>query len=110
MADRRTAFICPPTFAEYGVDRDRGQFSALRGCTGPSPARETVLSGVFGSIGVWPHHEVTAEMRDSARLALGALDIAHLEDVPLTEMSSGEVRRAVIGRALVHHPRALVLD
>src|SRR5438132_7933263 len=41
---------------------------------------------------------------------LGALDIAHLEDVPLTEMSSGEVRRAVIGRALVHHPRALVLD
>ena len=82
----------------------------VRDCTGPYTALETVLSGFFGSIGVWPHHEVTAQMRESARLALGALDVAHLEDVPLTEMSSGEVRRAVIGRALVHHPRALVLD
>ena len=33
-----------------------------------------------------------------------------MEGVPLKEMSSGEVRRAVIARALVHRPRALVLD
>src|SRR5256885_2643029 len=82
----------------------------VRDCSGPYTALETVLSGFFGSIGVWPHHQVTAQMRESARLALGTLDIAHLEGVQLKEMSSGEVRRAVIARALVHHPHALVLD
>lgn len=82
----------------------------VRDCTGPYTALETVLSGFFGSIGVWKHHQVTAQMRDSARAALQALDIAHLEDERLSNMSSGEVRRAVIARALVHQPRALVLD
>ena len=82
----------------------------VRDCTGPQSALETVLSGFFGSIGVWPHHRLTERMREEARRALRSLDIAHLEDVPLRELSSGEVRRAVIARALVHHPRALVLD
>jgi iron complex transport system ATP-binding protein len=82
----------------------------VRDCTGPYTALETVLSGFFGSIGVWKHHEVTHQMRGSARAALKELDIAHLEDERLTNMSSGEVRRAVIARALVHKPRALVLD
>jgi iron complex transport system ATP-binding protein len=82
----------------------------VRDCTGPYTALETVLSGFFGSIGIWPHHEVTASMRESARAALLALDIAHLETERLNRMSSGEVRRAVIARALVHQPRALVLD
>ena len=82
----------------------------VRDCTGPYTALETVLSGFFGSIGVWPHHEVTGQMREQARAALQAMDIAHLETARLTEMSSGEVRRAVIARALVHRPRALVLD
>jgi iron complex transport system ATP-binding protein len=82
----------------------------VRDCTGPYTALETVLSGFFGSIGIWPHHQVTARMRESARAALEALDIAHLESERLTHMSSGEVRRAVIARALVHQPRALVLD
>jgi len=82
----------------------------VRDCTGPYTALETVLSGFFGSIGVWRHHGVTPQMREKARLALEALDIAHLADVRLKELSSGEVRRAVIARALVHDPRALVLD
>jgi iron complex transport system ATP-binding protein len=82
----------------------------VRDCTGPYTALETVLSGFFGSIGVWKHHHVSGEMRERARAALQALDIAHLEDERLAHMSSGEVRRAVIARALVHQPRALVLD
>jgi iron complex transport system ATP-binding protein len=82
----------------------------VRDCTGPYTALETVLSGFFGSIGIWPHHEVTPSMRESARAALEELDIAHLADERMTQMSSGEVRRAVIARALVHQPRALVLD
>lgn len=73
-------------------------------------ARNTVLSGFFSSIGVWEHHHVTPAMREKADALLAQLGVAHLADRLLTEMSSGEVRRVVIARALVHDPSALVLD
>lgn len=79
-------------------------------CTQPYPVRETVLSGFFSSIGLWPNHTVTAAMREKSEELMNLLEIAHLADRPLNEMSSGEVRRAVIARALVHEPKALLLD
>lgn len=79
-------------------------------CTKPYSALETALSGFFGSIGVWPNHRVTAEMERKAVEALQFFDVDHLAEKALTEMSSGEVRRAVFARALVHDPKALLLD
>ena len=79
-------------------------------CTKPYSALETALSGFFGSIGIWPNHHVTADMEQKARAALKFFDIEHLADHPLTELSSGEARRAVFARALVHDPKALLLD
>jgi iron complex transport system ATP-binding protein len=79
-------------------------------CTKPYSALETALSGFFGSIGVWPNHHVTSEMERKAREALKFFDVEHLADHSLTELSSGEVRRAVFARALVHDPKALLLD
>jgi iron complex transport system ATP-binding protein len=79
-------------------------------CTKPYSALETVISGFFGSIGVWPNHHVTPEMERKAWEALRFFDVEHLADHALTEMSSGEVRRAVFARALVHDPKALLLD
>jgi iron complex transport system ATP-binding protein len=79
-------------------------------CTRPYPVRETVLSGFFGSIGVWPHHEVRPDMEERAAELMDFLEIGHLAGRLMTGMSSGEVRRAVIARALAHSPRALVLD
>jgi iron complex transport system ATP-binding protein len=79
-------------------------------CTQPYSVRETVLSGFFSSIGIWPNHHVTPEMHARAGELMDLLDIARLADRPVNEMSSGEVRRAVIARALVHDPKALVLD
>jgi iron complex transport system ATP-binding protein len=38
------------------------------------------------------------------------LGIVHLQDRPFGEMSTGEQRRFLLGRALVHDPEALVLD
>ena len=73
-------------------------------------ARDTVLSGFFSSIGVWAHHHVTPEMSAKAEELLQRLEVAHLADRSLDEMSSGEVRRVVIARALVHDPTSLVLD
>jgi iron complex transport system ATP-binding protein len=72
--------------------------------------RDTVLSGFFSSIGVWRHHEVTPDMQRKTDEILERLEISHLADRRLHELSSGEARRLVIGRALVHDPAALVLD
>jgi len=73
-------------------------------------AREMVLSGFFNSIGLWPHHRPTPAHERRARELLRFLEISHLAARPLSAMSSGEQRRALIGRALVHDPEALILD
>jgi iron complex transport system ATP-binding protein len=79
-------------------------------CTRNFTGRQTVLSGFFSSIGVWPHHRVTPEMERKAHQAMELLEIAHLADRKMNEMSTGEARRILLGRALVHDPGALVLD
>lgn len=79
-------------------------------CTQPYPAREIVLSGFFSAVGIWPWHAVTPEMERAADEALAFVGLSALPDRPMTEMSSGEVRRAVIARALAHRPKALILD
>lgn len=49
-------------------------------------------------------------MRRKANSILKFLDVTHLKERKMTEMSSGEARRLLIGRALVHDPKALILD
>jgi len=79
-------------------------------CTRDYSGYEIVLSGFFGSVGIWPNHEVTPEMERKAREVMELLEISHLAERNTNEMSSGEARRILIGRALVHDPQALVLD
>ena len=79
-------------------------------CTRDYSGYDIVLSGFFGSVGIWPHHPVTPEMEGKARAVMELLEISHLAARHTNEMSSGEARRILIARALVHDPRALVLD
>jgi iron complex transport system ATP-binding protein len=79
-------------------------------CSRDYTGRETILSGFFSSVGIWPHHLVTPEMEGKASEILARLEIAHLADRFLSEMSSGEARRFLIGRALVHEPSAIIFD
>ena len=72
--------------------------------------RDAVLSGFFASQGLFANHRVTAAMRDAASAALELMGAAHLADAPLDAVSTGEARRVLIARALVHEPKALVLD
>jgi iron complex transport system ATP-binding protein len=49
-------------------------------------------------------------MERKTRDVIDLLEIGRLAERPTNEMSSGEARRILIGRALVHDPQALVLD
>ncbi len=49
-------------------------------------------------------------MEEKADRILAFLGVAHLADRPMTAVSSGEARRLLIGRALVHDPKTLLLD
>src|SRR4029077_10022468 len=79
-------------------------------CTGNACGRDVVLSGFFSSTRIFPHHTVDSKHRDLADAALAQLQISHLAGRPVSEMSSGEARRVLIARALVHRPRALLFD
>jgi iron complex transport system ATP-binding protein len=82
----------------------------MRRSTREITGREMVLSGFFSSIGVQPYHQVTAPMIEKTSQVLELLEVPHLADREMTEMSSGEAHRLLIGRALVHDPLALLLD
>ncbi|MDE2571436.1 MAG: ATP-binding cassette domain-containing protein [bacterium] len=71
---------------------------------------EAVLSGFFSSVGIGSRVAVTPEMERRAMHALARLDAAYLAERPLGRMSSGEARRVLVARALVHEPRALLFD
>ena len=78
--------------------------------TGDACGRDVVLSGFFSSISIFSNHVVDARQHALAEAALAELKISHLADRPVCEMSSGEARRVLIARALVHKPRALLFD
>jgi iron complex transport system ATP-binding protein len=82
----------------------------MRRCTRDITGHELVLSGFFSSIGVQPYHHVTPAMLDKTEQVLQLLEIPHLAQREITELSSGEAHRLLIGRALVHDPLALLLD
>jgi iron complex transport system ATP-binding protein len=71
---------------------------------------DAVLSGFFASQGVFAHQRVSEAMRRQATDALERIDAGHLAAATLDTMSTGEARRVLIARALVHQPQVLVLD
>jgi iron complex transport system ATP-binding protein len=69
-----------------------------------------VLSGFFSSTRIFPHHHPDPEHLARAAAVLERLGIAHLADRPVAHMSSGEAKRTLIARALVHEPQTLLFD
>jgi iron complex transport system ATP-binding protein len=82
----------------------------MQDCTGDTSGREVVLSGFFSSTKIFDHQTVEPEHLKHADAALERLGIAHLAERPVSEMSSGEAKRILIARALVHNPQTLVFD
>jgi iron complex transport system ATP-binding protein len=88
-----------------GIVSDDLHFTFTRPITG----KEVILSGFFSSIGLF-NQVVTPAMDRKADEILAFLELGHLKDRTMTSLSSGESRRFLIGRALVHNPGTLILD
>ena len=82
----------------------------MSSCTGDASGLDVVLSGFFSSTRIFPNHAVDPKHRERAEAALAQLGVSHLAERAVQEMSSGEAKRVLIARALVHKPRALLFD
>src|SRR5258708_1642520 len=82
----------------------------LASCTTEATGRDVVLSGFFSSTRIFPHHQPDPGDLMRAEAALERLGIAHLAGRPVSQMSSGEAKRTLIARALVHNPQTLLFD
>ncbi len=71
---------------------------------------DVVLSGFFSSIGIYPNLRIKPYMLERSDEVIDFLEIRHIADKNISELSTGEARRVLIGRALVHDPMILVLD
>lgn len=71
---------------------------------------ETVLSGFYGTIGLFDHLENTMDQMNAAAGAMERLGIHHLHDKRVDQMSTGELRKCIVARALVHPVKAILLD
>lgn len=76
----------------------------------PVEVVDAVLSGFFAARGVARHHRVTEPMRGRAHEVLAQVGATSLAGRSMASLSTGEARRVLIARALVHRPRALLLD
>src|SRR6266702_8125548 len=71
-------------------------------CTGETSGRAVVLSGFFSSTRIFDHQTVEPAHRERADAVLERLGVPHLAERPVVEMSSGEAKRILVARALVH--------
>ena len=76
----------------------------------PPEVLETVLSGFYAARGLWVDHHPSAAMHAQARAALADVGASALIGRSMATLSTGEARRVLIARALVHAPQALLLD
>ena len=77
---------------------------------GDTRVNEVICSGFFNSLDVFRNHVVTEDMVRATYEAALMMGIEDLLDRTIENLSLGEMRRALIARALVTKPDLLVLD
>jgi iron complex transport system ATP-binding protein len=77
---------------------------------GNARGMNVILSGYYSSIDTAAHQQFSAEDKGRANRIINTLGVMELKDRLFSEMSTGEQRRFLLGRALIHDPETLVLD
>ena len=87
-----------------------GLQSRFSGFSPAQSAYDIVLSGYYSSLGVYRHHSFSDEQQQKVKEVMEFLEISKLKDKQFAQMSSGEQRRCLIARSLIHNPEAFILD
>lgn len=72
--------------------------------------KDAVMTGFFSSSTLWPNFEITEEMQARVARVMEQIDAVKLRGRIFGEMSAGQQRRILIGRALVASSECLLLD
>ncbi len=73
-----------------------------------TPVFKVVASGLFDTMGLF--RKLTPEQTAQVEAQLHALNLWDVREVPLSGLSAGQQRWALLGRALVKNPPLLILD
>lgn len=79
---------------------------------GKTRGLQVVVSGFLSSVGVHGllARRISTQQQTKARSVMDELGVGGLADTPLANMSTGQQRRCLLARALVHDPHTLILD
>ena len=77
---------------------------------GDADGLAVLLSGLYSSIGIWTHQKFTDEDVRRAGEMLKSLGAWNCRKKLFRQMSTGEQRRLLLGRAMINNPDVLVLD
>lgn len=69
---------------------------------------DVIVSGFFSS--AKKHQNITKQQLQKVAEVLEFLEISKIKEKKVHQMSTGELRRCIIGRALIHNPKAFILD
>ncbi|MDO4503160.1 MAG: ATP-binding cassette domain-containing protein [Coriobacteriia bacterium] len=74
------------------------------------PALEIVVGGLYGTLGLPHGTQLQPADAERARQIMEELGVGDLADRDVMTLSTGQARRVLIARALIHGPKVLVLD
>lgn len=74
------------------------------------PAYDIVAGGLFGSLGIPHMYEVTPESHQRVLDVMNMLGVLDLAQRDIKTLSTGQARRILVARALIHDPEVLVFD
>ncbi len=74
------------------------------------PAFDIVAGGLFGSLGIPDMYRVTPQSREHVLNIMEMLGVLDLAKRDIKTLSTGQARRILLARALIHDPEVLVFD